>query len=73
LNLDVSVENVRQRNEVGFPPSPIWSEKDKRSIGTTFLQLQRLYPFGSFFSLDANRPPSEVNSTLLDILGGLFP
>jgi thymidylate kinase len=73
LNLDASVESARHRNDVSSPPSRVGSEKDTRSIGESFLQLQELYPFGSFFSVDANRAPNEVNVSLLDILGGLFP
>jgi len=73
LNLDVSVESVRQRKEASSSPSPAWSEEETVSIGKSFLELHELYPFGSFYSVDANRPPSEVNGSLLDILGGLFP
>jgi thymidylate kinase len=73
LNLDVSLDSVEQRNEASSPRSPVWSEKETRSIGKSFLQLEELYPFGCFFSVDADRSPSEVNGSLLDILGGLFP
>jgi thymidylate kinase len=72
LDLDASVESVRQRE----PPSTlfkVWSEEETRSIRDSLLGIPMTYPFGEFYSVDANRPPSEVNGRLLDILGGLFP
>ncbi len=72
VNLDASVESIKRRT-ASSPPFQVWSEKEMQLVGESLLDSKRAYPFGEFYSVDANKPPADVNGRLLNILEGAFP